>query len=170
MSTHGGQGRFARWVRRLAIPIAIFWLALAASTNALVPPLEEVGRIHNVAANAPDAPSLIASKRVGQVFGEYDSDSLVTLVLEGDQPLGDEAHRYGHRQDKGDDRRSPLRGSDGHEVLHVAAGRRRCTALTVCRRTGEGVPSGCCRPGTATATTGELQATQRSVRRVPGAA
>ena len=95
MSTHGGQGRFARWVRRLAIPIAIFWLALAASTNALVPPLEEVGRIHNVAANAPDAPSLIASKRVGQVFGEYDSDSLVTLVLEGDQPLGDEAHRYG---------------------------------------------------------------------------
>ena len=95
MSTHGGQGRFARWVRRLAIPIAIFWLALAASTNALVPPLEEVGRIHNVAANASDAPSLIASKRVGQVFGEYDSDSLVTLVLEGDQPLGDEAHRYG---------------------------------------------------------------------------
>ena len=95
MSTHGDQGRFARWVRRLAIPIAIFWLALAASTNALVPPLEEVGRIHNVAANAPDAPSLIASKRVGQVFGEYDSDSLVTLVLEGDQPLGDEAHRYG---------------------------------------------------------------------------
>ena len=95
MSTHGGQGRVARWVRRLAIPIAIFWLALAASTNALVPPLEEVGRIHNVAANAPDAPSLIASKRVGQVFGEYDSDSLVTLVLEGDQPLGDEAHRYG---------------------------------------------------------------------------
>ena len=95
MSTHGDQGRFARWVRRLAIPIAIFWLALAASTNALVPPLEEVGRIHNVAANASDAPSLIASKRVGQVFGEYDSDSLVTLVLEGDQPLGDEAHRYG---------------------------------------------------------------------------
>ena len=95
MSTHGDQGRVARWVRRLAIPIAIFWLALAASTNALVPPLEEVGRIHNVAANAPDAPSLIASKRVGQVFGEYDTDSLVTLVLEGDQPLGDEAHRYG---------------------------------------------------------------------------
>ena len=87
--------RFARLVRRLAIPIAIFWLALAASTNALVPPLEDVGRVHNVAANSPDAPSLMASKRVGQVFGEYDSDSLVTLVLEGDQPLGDEAHRFG---------------------------------------------------------------------------
>ena len=96
MSRHtGGQSRIATLIRRLAIPIAIFWLALAASTNALVPPLEEVGRIHNVAANAPDAPSLIASKRIGQVFGEYDSDSLVTLVLEGDQPLGAEAHRFG---------------------------------------------------------------------------
>ena len=82
-------------IRVLSVPIVIFWLALAAATNALVPPLEEVGRIHNVAANSPDAPSLIASKRVGQVFGEYDSDSLVTLVLEGDQPLGDEAHRFG---------------------------------------------------------------------------
>ena len=84
-------------IRVLSVPIVIFWLALAAATNALVPPLEEVGRVHNVAANSPDAPSLIASKRVGQVFGEYDSDSLVTLVLEGDQPLGDEAHRFGDR-------------------------------------------------------------------------
>ncbi|HQE16210.1 MAG TPA: MMPL family transporter [Mycobacterium sp.] len=75
--------------------MAIFWLALAAASNALVPPLEEVGRVHNVAAMSPDAPSLIASKRVGQVFGEYDSDSLVTLVIEGDQPLGAEAHGFG---------------------------------------------------------------------------
>jgi len=90
-----GQGGFARWVRRLAIPIAIFWLALAATSNALIPPLEEVGRVHNVAALSPDSPALIASKRVGQVFGEYDSDSLVTVVLEGEQPLGAEAHRFG---------------------------------------------------------------------------
>ena len=41
--------RVPNLVRKLAIPIAIFWLALAASTNALVPPLEEVGRVHNVA-------------------------------------------------------------------------------------------------------------------------
>ncbi|MFM8599191.1 MAG: RND family transporter [Mycobacterium sp.] len=85
----------ARLVRTLSIPIAIFWLALAAASNALVPPLEEVGRIHNVSASSPDSPSLIAAKRVGTVFGEYDTDSLVTLVLEGQQPLGDEAHRFG---------------------------------------------------------------------------
>ena len=86
--------RFASLVRKLCIPIAIFWLALAASSNALIPPLEEVGRIHNVAQSSQDSPALIASKRVGTVFGEYDSDSLVTLVLEGEAPLGAEAHRF----------------------------------------------------------------------------
>lgn len=96
MSTrHGAPSAIPRLIRLLAVPIAIFWLALAAASNALVPPLEEVGRIHNVAASSPDAPSLIASKRVGTVFGEYDTDSLVTLVIEGDQPLGAEAHRFG---------------------------------------------------------------------------
>ncbi|MCB0930318.1 MAG: MMPL family transporter [Mycobacterium sp.] len=90
-----GTPRIPNLIRKLCIPIAIFWLALAASTNALVPQLEEVGRIHNVAQASPDAPSTIAAKRVGQVFGEYDTDSLVTIVLEGTQPLGDEAHRFG---------------------------------------------------------------------------
>jgi len=96
MSRHPvGQPRVPTLIRRLTIPIAIFWLALAASTNALVPPLEEVGRIHNVAQSPSDSPALIASQQIGKVFGEYDSDSLITLVLEGDQPLGAEAHRFG---------------------------------------------------------------------------
>ena len=86
---------FAKVVRKLSIPIAIFWLALAALTNALVPPLEEVGAAHNVAQSPPTAPSLIATQRTGKVFHEYDSDSLATIVLEGEQPLGVEAHRYG---------------------------------------------------------------------------
>jgi RND superfamily putative drug exporter len=96
MSRHtGGKPRIPNLIRKLAIPIAIFWLALAASSNALIPPLEEVGRVHNVPQAAKDAPSSIASKKVGKVFGEYDSDSLVTVVLEGEQPLGAEAHRFG---------------------------------------------------------------------------
>jgi len=36
MSKHGSEGRFARWVRRLALPIAIIWLALAASVVCLL--------------------------------------------------------------------------------------------------------------------------------------
>ncbi|MGI9124058.1 MAG: MMPL family transporter, partial [Mycobacterium sp.] len=90
----GTTPRIPRLIRVLSIPIAIIWLVLAASSNALIPPLEEIGRIHNVAQSSKDSPSLIASKRVGTVFGEYDSDSLVTLVLEGEAPLGAEAHRF----------------------------------------------------------------------------
>ena len=98
MSTRpGGTPRIPALIRKLCIPIAIFWLALAASSNALIPQLEEVGRVHNVAQSAKESPSLIAAKRVGTVFGEYDSDSLVTLVLEGEAPLGAEAHLFGDR-------------------------------------------------------------------------
>ena len=93
--THGRPPRIPNLVRKLAIPIAIFWLALAASSNALVPPLEEVGRVHNVAQSPKDASAVIASQRVGKVFGEYDSDSLATIVIEAAQPLGEQAHRYG---------------------------------------------------------------------------
>ena len=83
-----------RLIRTLSLPILLFWVALAALTNALVPPLEEVGKTHNVALSSPDAPSLKAIKRIGAVFHEFDTDSSAMIVLEGDKPLGAEAHRY----------------------------------------------------------------------------
>ncbi|WP_373234030.1 MMPL/RND family transporter [Mycobacterium marinum] len=81
-------------IRRLAVPIVLLWLALAAITNASVPQLEDVGKTHNVAMNSPDAPSLQATKRIGKVFGEFDSDSSAMVVLEGDNPLGADAHKF----------------------------------------------------------------------------
>src|SRR5262249_36098278 len=36
----------------------------------------------------------IATKRVGEVFHEYKSNSSVMIVLEGQNPLGNEAHAY----------------------------------------------------------------------------
>jgi RND superfamily putative drug exporter len=81
-------------IRRLALPILLFWIALAALTNIAVPQLEEVGKTHNVALNSPDAPSLKAIKQIGQSFHEFDTDSTAMIVLEGDQPLGADAHRY----------------------------------------------------------------------------
>ena len=33
-------------------------------------------------------------KRVGKVFDEFKSDSSAMIVLEGDEPLGDDAHRF----------------------------------------------------------------------------
>jgi RND superfamily putative drug exporter len=86
--------RIAQTIRWLSVPIVLFWLAVAAITNVLVPQLEAVGEAHNVALSAPDAPSLQAFKRIGQVFHEFDSDSSAMIVLEGDQPLGADAHRF----------------------------------------------------------------------------
>src|SRR5215208_2818329 len=86
--------RVAKWIRRLCVPIAIFWVAVAALTNVLVPQLEKVGEEHNVALSSPESPSLQAFQRIGKVFGEFDSDSAAMVVLEGDQPLGADAHRY----------------------------------------------------------------------------
>ncbi|MDT5282857.1 MAG: putative drug exporter of the superfamily [Mycobacterium sp.] len=86
--------RAATWIRRLCVPIVLFWVAVAALTNVLVPQLEAVGEEHNVALSSPDSPSLQAFQRIGKVFHEFDSDSAAMVVLEGDQPLGADAHRY----------------------------------------------------------------------------
>ena len=76
------------------MPIVLFWLALAAVTNVFVPQLETVAEAHNVSLSPQDAPSLQASKHIGKVFHEFDSDSAAMIVLEGDQPLGADAHHY----------------------------------------------------------------------------
>jgi RND superfamily putative drug exporter len=47
-----------------------------------------------VALSSPDAPALQAIKRIGQVFHEFDTDSSAMVVLEGEQPLGADAHRF----------------------------------------------------------------------------
>ena len=86
--------RVAKWIRRLCVPIVLFWLAITILSNALVPQLEAVGAEHNVALSSPSSPSLQAFQRIGKVFGEFDSDSAAMVVLEGDQPLGADAHRY----------------------------------------------------------------------------
>ena len=76
------------------MPIVLFWVVVAGLTNALVPQLEAVGEEHNVALSSPDSPSLQAFQRIGKVFQEFDSDSAAMVVLEGDQPLGADAHKY----------------------------------------------------------------------------
>jgi putative drug exporter of the RND superfamily len=91
---HAARPFLARVIRRLALPIILAWIAIIAVLNVVVPQLEEVGKLRAVSMSPDDAPSMIAMKRVGQVFEEYDSDSAVMIVLEGQQPLGDEAHHF----------------------------------------------------------------------------
>jgi putative drug exporter of the RND superfamily len=86
--------RIPDFIRRYSVLIALFWLGLAVVTNVFVPQLETVAEQHNVSLSPQDAPSLQASKRIGKVFQEFDSDSSAMVVLEGDEPLGAEAHRF----------------------------------------------------------------------------
>ena len=81
-------------IRRLSVPILLFWVALAALTNIFVPSLEEVGKAHNVSLSSPDAASLQAQKHIGQVFHEFHSDSAAMVLLEGEKPLGADAHHF----------------------------------------------------------------------------
>jgi len=86
--------RIAHWIRWLSVPIILGWLALAVYTNVAVPQIEVVGQEQSVPMAAADAPSTIAMNRIGEVFEEFNSNTSVMIVLEGDQPLGDEAHHY----------------------------------------------------------------------------
>lgn len=81
-------------VRRLAAPIILLWVGFAAITNIAVPGLEAVAKEHTVGMDSPDAPSLQAMKRIGKVFQQFNSDSAAMIVLEGDKPLGADAHRF----------------------------------------------------------------------------
>ena len=70
------------------------WLAITVIVTVGVPSLEQVAKEHAVSLSPKDAPSVKAMKRIGEVFKESNSDSLAMIVLEGEQPLGDDAHQY----------------------------------------------------------------------------
>ncbi|WP_018602777.1 RND family transporter [Mycobacterium sp. 155] len=84
----------AKWIRRLALPIILGWIAVIVVLNVIVPQLEEVGKMRSVSMTPDDAPSMIAMKRVGQVFDEFKSNSSVMIVLESDHALDQAAHDY----------------------------------------------------------------------------
>ena len=84
----------ARTIRTLAVPIILAWIALIAFLNVSVPQLEEVGQMQAVSMSPDAAPSMIAMKRIGEVFEEGKSDSSGMIVLEGEEPLGEAAHAF----------------------------------------------------------------------------
>jgi RND superfamily putative drug exporter len=98
MSTHHlrtGQSRIAQTIRRFAVLIILGWLAVIVALTLGVPTLEQVEAEHAVSQNPTDTPSYLATKRMAEVFKESDSgNAAAMIVLEGQQPLGDEAHKY----------------------------------------------------------------------------
>ncbi|OBH97919.1 RND family transporter [Mycobacterium sp. E2733] len=85
---------FARSVRKLAMLVILAWVAFTLLVSFGVPWLETVGREHSVPMAPQDAPAVQAMQRMGRDFKESDSDSFAMLVLESQQPLGDDAHNY----------------------------------------------------------------------------
>ena len=95
MSTERPQVPFiARTIRRLSLLVILAWVALTLIVTLAVPSLEQVGQEHSVPLAPQDAPAVQAMKRMGKDFKESDSDGFAMIVLEGQQPLGDDAHTY----------------------------------------------------------------------------
>ena len=84
----------ARTIHRFSVPIILAWLAIAVIVAIGVPPLEKVEKEHSVSLSPNDAPSFKAIKRMSEDFKETNSDSVAMVVLEGQQSLGDDAHRF----------------------------------------------------------------------------
>jgi RND superfamily putative drug exporter len=84
----------ARTVRLLTVPIILGWLAITIAVSVGVPPLEQVAKEHAVSLSFREAPSIKAMARIGELFKESKTDAIAMIVLEGQQPLGEEAHEY----------------------------------------------------------------------------
>jgi len=91
---HATRPRVARMIHRLSVPIILGWLAIAVIVTIGVPSLEQVEAEHAVPLNPIGAPSFKAMVHLGQDFKETNSGALAMIVLEGQQPLGDDAHKY----------------------------------------------------------------------------
>ncbi|MGE2813653.1 RND family transporter [Mycobacterium heidelbergense] len=88
------QSRAARMIHRFSVPVILIWVGIAVVLSVAVPSLEKVEKEHSVSLNPTDAPSFKAMIRVGEDFKETNSNSVAMIVLEGQQPLGDDVHAY----------------------------------------------------------------------------
>jgi len=83
-----------RNIRKFAVVVIVAWVAIIALLNVIVPQLETVGQLRSVSMSPNDAPSVISMKEVGAQFQEFKSNSSVMVVLEGQEQLGADAHKY----------------------------------------------------------------------------
>jgi len=91
---HGRRPFFAHAIRLLAVPIILFWVFITVIVNVIAPSLEVVGERHAAPMAPEEAPSMMAMMLMGHNFREFNSNSTVMIVVEGQQPLGNEAHQY----------------------------------------------------------------------------
>ncbi|MDV3125966.1 RND family transporter [Mycobacterium sp. 21AC1] len=84
----------SRMVRIFSLPIIVFWVLIVVALGIVTPSLDEVAATRSVPLSPTSAPSYQSMLNIGKVFQQYDSDSTAMVVLEGDDHLGDEAHKF----------------------------------------------------------------------------
>jgi RND superfamily putative drug exporter len=83
-----------RFISRYAIWIVALWLLGAGAANLMVPQLERVVASHSRSFLPADAPSSSAASAAAELFGEPRSNNFNFIVLERDQPLGEQDRRF----------------------------------------------------------------------------
>jgi RND superfamily putative drug exporter len=83
-----------RMVRIFSLPIILFWVLVAVVLGIVTPSLNDVAATRSVPLSPTSAPSYQSMLNIGKVFQQYDSDSTAMVVLEGDNKLGDAAHKF----------------------------------------------------------------------------
>ncbi|OBI41144.1 RND family transporter [Mycobacterium sp. E796] len=91
---HNVRPLAARTIHRFSVGIILAWLGIVVVLTTAVPSLEQVEAERSVSQNPTDAPSFKAAQRANEDFKQSGSGSPVMVVLEGQEPLGDEAHQY----------------------------------------------------------------------------
>jgi putative drug exporter of the RND superfamily len=94
MKERGHRPYIPHAIRIFAVPIILGWVFVTVLMNVVVPRLEVVSEMHSAPMTPLDAPSMKAMMRLGKNFHEFDSNSTVMIVLEGQQPLDSKAHTY----------------------------------------------------------------------------
>ncbi|QLL08545.1 RND family transporter [Mycobacterium vicinigordonae] len=96
MSLHRTSERrgLAGFVLRFSVPVILAWLLLTVLVNVFVPQLEAVGKEHSVSLASRSSQSYRALKRQGELFDQFNSDSIAMVLLESDTALGPAARDY----------------------------------------------------------------------------
>ncbi|PXX12301.1 RND family transporter [Mycolicibacterium moriokaense] len=84
----------ARFISRYAILIVVVWLVGVGVANLMVPQLEHVVAGHSRSFLPADAPSSMAASAAAELFDEQRSNNFNFIVLERDQPLGEQDGRF----------------------------------------------------------------------------
>lgn len=89
-----GRPLAARLLYAFSLPVIIGWLLLAAGLNVAIPQLESVITRNAQSFLPDDASSVQAVAKMGRYFGQDGTNNFNYVLVEGDAPLGDDAHRY----------------------------------------------------------------------------